>query len=164
MADVAVEALLADAPEFKSRLDVTKRANVVSNFDRHYHECWQHLDRAAAAVRNAGRSTDRFEETRRTLGVPGSGGITNTTDVNPVPRDLIDLGLVGRTVSIDFNINVRGMELAVAALASLHESVPEAKSSSGDGAGVPDMRGRRRVWPYLLLGVAALVAWFILSR
>jgi hypothetical protein len=26
------------------------------------------------------------------------------------------------------------------------------------------MRARRRVWPYLLLGVAGLVAWFILSR
>src|SRR5262245_32198473 len=68
MADVAVEAVLADAREFKSPwIDVTKRANVVSNFDRHYHECWQHLDRAAAAVKKAGRSTDAFDETRRTL-------------------------------------------------------------------------------------------------
>jgi len=165
MADVAVEAVLADAREFKSRwIDVTKRANVVSNFDRHYHECWQHLDRAAAAVKKAGRSTDKFDATRRTLGVPGSGGITSTQDVTSVPEVLTDLGLVGRTVSVEFNINVRGMELAVAALASLHESVPEAKSSAADQAVVPDVRARRRVWPYLLLGVAALAAWFILSR
>ena len=165
MAEVTVEALLADAREFKSPwIDVSKRANVVSNFDRHYHECWQHLDRAAAAVRNAGRSTDKFDATRRTLGVPGAGGITNTQDVTSVPEVLTDLGLVGRTVSVDFKLNTRGMELAVAALASLHESVPEAKSPSGNEAGVPDVRARRRVWPYFLLGMAALVAWFILSR
>jgi hypothetical protein len=165
MAEVAVEALLADAREFKSPwIDVTKRANVVANFDRHYHECWQHLDRAAAAVRKAGRSTDKFDATRQTLGVPGAGGITNTQDVNPVPEVLTDLGLVGRTVSLEFKLNARGMELAVAALASLHESVPEAKPPSGNEAGVPDVRARRRVWPYLLLGVAALVAWFIFSR
>jgi len=165
MAEVAVEAMLADAGEFKSPwIDVSKRANVVSNFDRHYHECWQHLDRAAAAVRNAGRSTDKFDATRRTLGVPGAGGITNAQDVISVPEVLTDLGLVGRAVSVDFNINARGMELAVAALASLHESVPEAKSPSGDEAGIPDVRARRRVWPYFLLGLAALAAWFILSR
>jgi len=165
MADVAVEAVLADAREFKSPwIDVAKRANVVSNFDRHYYECWQHLDRAAAAVRKAGRSTDKFDATRSTLGVPGAGGITNTQDVTGVPEVLTDLGLVGRKVSVEFNINVRGMELAVAALASLHESVPEAKSPSSNEAGIPDVRARRRVWPYVLVGLAALVAWFILSR
>jgi hypothetical protein len=165
MAEVAVEAVLADAREFKSPwLDVSMRASVVSKFDRHYHECWQHLDRAAAAVRNAGRSTDKFDATRRTLGVPGAGGITNTQDVTSVPEVLTDLGLVGRTVSVDFKVNTRGLELAVAALASLHESVPEAKSAPGGEACVANVRARGRVWPYLLLGAAALLVWFIFSR